>query len=106
MKSVKLQVNGVARHLIVDEDRVLLDLLRDDLSLTGAKQSCDRKGQCGACTVIVNDKAVLSCLHESPPWTAHRSSLWRGLARLKIRISFRRPLCWPGRCNAGSALRV
>jgi aldehyde oxidoreductase len=39
-----------------------LDLLREDLRLTGAKQSCDRKGQCGACTVIVNGKASRSCL--------------------------------------------
>jgi aldehyde oxidoreductase len=62
MKSIKLHVNGVQKNFIVDENRVLLDLLRDDLSLTGAKQSCDRKGQCGACTVIVNGKAVLSCL--------------------------------------------
>ena len=38
------------------------DYLRKDLSLTGTKQSCDRKGQCGACTVIVNGKAVRSCL--------------------------------------------
>ena len=44
------------------KDRVLLDLLREDLMLTGAKQSCDRKGQCGACTVIVNGKTVRSCL--------------------------------------------
>ncbi|MGO9021003.1 MAG: molybdopterin-dependent oxidoreductase [Syntrophobacteraceae bacterium] len=62
MKSIKLHVNGIQRHLMVDEDQVLLDLLRDDLGLTGAKQSCDRKGQCGACMVIVNGKAVLSCL--------------------------------------------
>jgi aldehyde oxidoreductase len=62
MKNVKLHVNGLERQFIVDENRVLLDLLRDDLGLTGAKQSCDRKGQCGACTVIVNGKAVLSCL--------------------------------------------
>jgi aldehyde oxidoreductase len=41
---------------------VLIDLLRKDLHLTGTKQSCDRKGQCGACTVIVNKKAVRSCL--------------------------------------------
>jgi aldehyde oxidoreductase len=40
---------------------VLLDYLRKDLKLTGAKQSCDRKGQCGACTVIVNGRAVRSC---------------------------------------------
>jgi len=62
MKNIKLQVNGVERDFIVEKDRVLLDLLREDLGLTGAKQSCDRKGQCGACTVIVNGRAVLSCL--------------------------------------------
>ena len=49
-------------EFVVGRDRVLLDLLREDLGLTGAKQSCDRKGECGACTVIVNEKAVLSCL--------------------------------------------
>ncbi len=43
-------------------EMVLIDLLRKDLHLTGTKQSCDRKGQCGACTVIVNKKAVRSCL--------------------------------------------
>lgn len=62
MKSVKLRVNGLQKQFIVNEERVLLDLLREDLSLTGTKQSCDRKGQCGACMVIVNGKAVLSCL--------------------------------------------
>lgn len=40
----------------------LIDLLREGFSLTGTKQSCDRKGQCGACTVIVNGKAKRSCL--------------------------------------------
>ena len=41
---------------------MLLDLLREQLGLTGTKQSCDRKGQCGACTVIVDGKATRSCL--------------------------------------------
>ena len=64
MKNINLTVNGRPLTLRVgDEDRrVLLDLLRDDLGLTGTKQSCDRKGQCGACTVLVNNRAVRSCL--------------------------------------------
>lgn len=62
MKKINLSINGCAKQVVVDEKMVLLDLLREHLHLTGAKQSCDRKGQCGACTVIVNRKAVLSCL--------------------------------------------
>ena len=62
MKKVSLKVNGRNYQFVVASDRVLLDLLREDLHLVGAKQSCDRKGQCGACTVIVNGKATLSCL--------------------------------------------
>jgi len=62
MKKVSLYINGRPVQVVSDDELVLLDLLRDTLGLTGAKQSCDRKGQCGACTVIVNGKAVLSCL--------------------------------------------
>ncbi len=62
MKSVSLKINGVQHRLVVEEDAVLLDLLREEMRLTGTKQGCDRKGQCGACTVIVNGKTVLSCL--------------------------------------------
>ena len=62
MKKISFHVNGRAVQVLADDKLVLLDLLRDTLSLTGTKQSCDRKGQCGACAVIVNGKAVLSCL--------------------------------------------
>jgi aldehyde oxidoreductase len=62
LKRVSLTINGTPREVIVGPDLVLLDLLREELHLTGAKQSCDRKGQCGACTVIVDGKAARSCL--------------------------------------------
>ncbi len=62
MQKVTLKINGCSRQVVADQDMVLLDLLREHFHLTGTKQSCDRKGQCGACTVIVNGKAVLSCL--------------------------------------------
>jgi aldehyde oxidoreductase len=61
-KKVTLTINGVKREVEASPDMVLIDLLREDLHLTGTKQSCDRKGQCGACTVIVDNKAVRSCI--------------------------------------------
>jgi xanthine dehydrogenase YagT iron-sulfur-binding subunit len=58
---VKLQVNGSFYTLEVEPRRTLLDVLRDDLCLTGTKKVCDM-GECGACTVLLDDKAVYSCL--------------------------------------------
>lgn len=62
MPKITLTINGVQQQVMASPEMVLLDLLRKDLHLTGTKQSCDRKGQCGACMVIVNGKAVYSCL--------------------------------------------
>jgi aldehyde oxidoreductase len=62
MKKINLKVNGRPGQVVVDPGLALIDLLRGVYSLTSVKQSCDRKGQCGACTVIVNGKAVRSCL--------------------------------------------
>ena len=60
--SICLTVNGERRDVALDDPRVtLLDLLRERLGLTGTKKGCDR-GQCGACTVLVNGKRVNSCL--------------------------------------------
>ena len=59
--NLQFTVNGKPRHLEVDDAKRLLDILREDLLLTGTKEGC-AIGECGACTVIMNGKAVPSCL--------------------------------------------
>ena len=58
---VAFKVNGDAKSLNVDSRMTLLDALRERMNLTGSKKGCDH-GQCGACTVIVDGRRVLSCL--------------------------------------------
>jgi xanthine dehydrogenase YagT iron-sulfur-binding subunit len=58
---VQLKINGRGYHLRVDSRTSLLDLLRENLHLTGSKKGCDH-GQCGACTVLINGRRVNSCL--------------------------------------------
>jgi xanthine dehydrogenase YagT iron-sulfur-binding subunit len=60
--SISLTVNGVRRDIELGDPRVtLLDLLRERLDLTGTKKGCDR-GQCGACTMLVDGRRINSCL--------------------------------------------
>jgi len=60
-KAVQFTLNGKPVRLTVDSDRTLLWVLRTNLGLTGTKYGCGQ-GICGACTVLVNDKAVRSCV--------------------------------------------
>lgn len=60
--SISLKINGRPQAVEIDDPRTtLLDLLRERLALTGAKKGCDR-GQCGACTVLVDGRRINSCL--------------------------------------------
>ncbi len=59
--TITFTVNGATRTLTTDPQRPLLDVLREDLQLTGTKYGCG-EGQCRACTVLMNGKAVASCV--------------------------------------------
>jgi carbon-monoxide dehydrogenase small subunit len=64
MKSIQVtfEVNGKKVTVNSPPNRTLLDVLREDLGLTGAKDACGGEGECGACTVIMNGKSVNSCM--------------------------------------------
>ncbi|RSM56404.1 hypothetical protein DMH03_32250 [Amycolatopsis sp. WAC 01376] len=77
---VELRVNERVERLRLDPRVTLLDAVRDELRLTGTKKGCDR-GQCGACTVHVDGRRVLSCLTLAGSVTGRRVTTIEGLAR-------------------------
>lgn len=60
-KKISFTVNGTAQSVTTDGERPLLDVLREELHLTGTKYGCG-EGRCGACTVLMDDKRIFSCL--------------------------------------------
>ena len=60
-KGIELKINGDSYEVLVSPNNTLLEVLRDKLGLMGTKQGCDL-GACGACTVLINGEAYLSCL--------------------------------------------
>lgn len=75
---IRMTVNGQPVELTVEPYRTLLDVLRDELDLTGAKKGCDR-GDCGACTVLLDGKPVTSCMMLAVQADGHRITTIEGL---------------------------
>jgi xanthine dehydrogenase YagT iron-sulfur-binding subunit len=77
---VAFKINGATKTLELDSRVVLLDALRERLALTGSKKGCDQ-GQCGACTVLVDGKRVLSCLTLTATLEGREVTTIEGLAQ-------------------------
>ena len=78
--AVTLRVNGVDHQLRLDPRVTLLDALRDTLGLTGTKKGCDQ-GACGACTVLLDGKRVVSCLMLAAQCDGRQVTTIEGLAQ-------------------------
>ncbi len=78
--SVELNVNGKTRSVETDPERPLLDVLREDLGLTGTKYGCG-EGQCRACTVLLDGRPVTSCLTPGKQADKRQITTIEGLAR-------------------------
>ena len=78
-QSIRIEVNGKQHQLSIEPRVTLLDLLREQLHLTGTKKGCDY-GQCGACTVHVNGERVLSCLSLAVMQNGKKVTTIEGLA--------------------------
>jgi aerobic carbon-monoxide dehydrogenase small subunit len=79
MKKIRLRVNNEAVEREVPDNRLLLDFLRNDLGLTGSKEGCS-VGVCGACTVLLDGKAISSCLALAAFADGHDVTTIEGLA--------------------------
>jgi xanthine dehydrogenase YagT iron-sulfur-binding subunit len=77
---LKMEVNGVSHSLSVEPRATLLDILREQLDLTGTKKGCDH-GQCGACTVHVDGHRVISCLTLGVMASGKKITTIEGLAK-------------------------
>lgn len=78
--ATKLEINGQACEVAASGERSLLSVLRDDLELTGCKYGCG-EGECGACTVLIDGKAMRSCITALSECAGKRITTIEGLAK-------------------------
>jgi aerobic-type carbon monoxide dehydrogenase small subunit (CoxS/CutS family) len=110
---ITLDVNGETHDLLVDPRRTLLDVLREDLRLTGAKRGCDQ-GVCGACLVLVDGEPTCSCIALAANTTERTITSIEGLGSPQVLQAVQQALvdqgaiqcgfCMPGMALSGKAL--
>lgn len=97
---IALTVNGAAREVEVSPWRRLLDVLREDLRLTGTKEGCG-EGECGACTVLLDGVPVNSCLVAAGQVDGHAITTVEGLADGPVLHAVQRELVARGGAQCG-----
>jgi aerobic carbon-monoxide dehydrogenase small subunit len=78
MAKIRFSVNGKAQTVDTDPARLLLEVLREDLGLTGTKYGCG-EGQCGACTVLLDGRPIFSCITPARAADGHKVTTIEGL---------------------------
>jgi hypothetical protein len=101
-QQVTLNINGGEVTLVIEPSVTLLDALREYAGLTGTKKGCDH-GQCGACTVLIDDRRVNSCLTLAMAAVGGKSPPSKGSPMARHCIRCRRRLSNTMRCNAAIA---
>jgi carbon-monoxide dehydrogenase small subunit len=110
---IKITVNGEPYEITIEPRRTLVEVLRDDLGLTGTKYGCG-SGECGSCTVLVDGKAVLSCLTLAVAVEGKQIITIEGLVRdrklhpiqemFAKHVAFQCGMCTPGMIMSAKAL--
>lgn len=98
--TVRLNINGIDRRLDIAPNRLLLDVLRVDLGLTGTKRACD-DGSCGACTVLVNGEPQMACLMLAASHQNCTITTIEGLGTPQQMTELQRAFCEEGGAQCG-----
>ncbi len=96
----ELRVNGVSREVLAMPQRTLLEILRDELQITGPKRGCNQ-GVCGACTVLVDEKPVRACLSLVGNMEGHEIATVEGLGEPRNLSSLQRAILEHGAVQCG-----
>ena len=109
----ELHVNGEAREVAFEPYKTLLEVLREDLDLTGTKHGCEL-GECGACTVLLDGEPVMSCIYLGVEAVGREITTVEGLAERGVPSALQRAFartggaqcgyCTPGMLMSGTAL--
>ena len=102
---IEVTVNGDTQQIEVPARRMLSDLLRDDLNLTGTKRGCET-GTCGACSVLVDGEVVKSCLSLAVQANGRSITTIEGLARGDVLHPLQESFVQCGYCTPGMIMRA